>query len=188
MRLVSGESEEIAALIDAAMRAEPATRIAGAQTVRYEYPFAFSLAAGEPLISGVIDLLAQESDGGLVVLDHKSDRVAETADLDALVQHEYGIQRLLYALAVLRDGAPKVDVVHWFLVRPDEPVLATFHAGDRTALERRLAERVASARQRGFTVSPSPHRGLCLTCPGRAGLCSWDEHETMREVPEPDSF
>ncbi len=187
MRLASGEREEIAALIDAALRAESATRVAGAQTVRYEYPFAFSLAAGEPLISGVIDLLAQESDGGLVVLDYKSDRVAATVDLDALVQHEYGIQRLLYALAVLRDGAPKVDVVHWFLVRPDEAVVASFGAGERAALERRLAEHVASARRRGFTVSPSPHRGLCLTCPGRAGLCSWGEHETMREAPEPDS-
>jgi hypothetical protein len=188
MRLAGGEREEIAALIDAAIRAEPATRVGGAQTVRYEYPFAFSLAAGEPLIGGVIDLLAQESDGGMVVLDYKSDRVAATVDLDALVQREYGIQRLLYALAVLRDGAPKVDVVHWFLGRPDEAVVASFHAGERAALERRLAEHVASARRRGFTVSPSPHRGLCLTCPGRAGLCSWDEHETMRDAPELDSF
>jgi ATP-dependent helicase/nuclease subunit A len=180
MRLSSGEREEITELIDAAIKAEPARRVAGAQTVRYEYPFAFSLGAGEPLISGVIDLLAQESDGALVVLDYKSDRVAATADLEALVRREYGIQRLLYALAVLRDGAPKVDVVHWFLMRPDEAVVASFHAGERAALERHLAEHVASARQRGFTVSPSPHRGLCLTCPGRAGLCSWDEHETLK--------
>lgn len=186
MRLSSGEREEIAALIDAALEAEPAMRVARARTVRYEYPFAFSLDAGEPLISGVIDLLAQESDGGMVVLDYKSDRVAATVDLDALVQREYGMQRLLYALAVLRDGAPKVDIVHWFLGRADEAVVASFHAGERAALERRLAEHVASARQRGFAVSPSPHRGLCLTCPGRAGLCSWDERATMREVPELD--
>ncbi len=187
MRLAGGEREEIAAVIDTAIRAEPATRVAGARTVRREYPFAFSLAAGEPLISGVIDLLAQESDGGMVVLDYKSDRVAATVDLDALVQREYGIQRLLYALAALRDGAPKVDVVHWFLGRADEAVVASFHAGERAALERLLAEHVARARQRGFTVSASPHRGLCLTCPGRAGLCSWDERETMREVPELDA-
>jgi ATP-dependent helicase/nuclease subunit A len=186
MRLSSGEREEIAALIDSAIKAEPAMRVARARTVHYEYPLAFSLGAGEPLISGVIDLLAQESDGGMVVLDYKSDRVAATVDLDALVQREYGIQRLLYALAVLRDGAPKVDVVHWFLGRADEAVVASFHAGERAALERRLAEHVARARQRGFAVSPSPHRGLCLTCPGRAGLCSWDERATMREVPELD--
>jgi ATP-dependent helicase/nuclease subunit A len=180
MRLASGEREEIAALIDAAMRAEPAARVAAAQTVRYEYPFAFSLAPEQPLISGVIDLLAQESDGGLVVLDYKSDRVAATVDLEALVEREYGIQRLLYALAVLRGGAPRVDVVHWFLERPDEAVLASFQAGERQLLEQRLIEHVASARRRGFAVSANPHRGLCLTCPGRGGLCSWSEQETLK--------
>ena len=46
--------------------------------------------------------------------------------------------------------------------------------------------RASSAREDGsFAVSPRPHRGLCLTCPGRAGLCSWEESETLREDPEP---
>jgi hypothetical protein len=180
MRVSGGEREEIASLLEAAMRAEPAARAGRARLVRREYPFAFSLAPGEPLISGVIDLLAQESDGGVVVLDYKSDRVAAMVDLDDLVEREYGIQRLLYALAVLRDGAPSVDVVHWFLERPHEAAIASFQAGEREALERRLAEHVASARRRGFTVSARPHRGLCLTCPGRGGLCSWSEHETLK--------
>jgi hypothetical protein len=167
-------------LLDTAMRAQPALRVAGARAVRREHPFAFSLSLGEPLISGVIDLLAQESDGGEVVLDYKSDKVPATVDLEALVAREYGIQRLLYALAVLRDGAPSVDVVHWFLERPGEAVVARFEAGERDALERRLSEHVASARGRGFAVSASPHRGLCLTCPGRGSLCSWSEQETMK--------
>jgi len=181
MRLAGGEREEIAALLDTAMRAEPATRAARAVTVRREHPFAFSLALGEPLISGVIDLLAQERDGGLMVLDYKSDRIAATVDLEALVEREYGIQRLLYALAVLRDGAMSVDVVHWFLERPREAVVASFRASEREALERRLVEHVTSARRRGFAVSSDPHRGLCLTCPGRGSLCSWSEQETMKD-------
>jgi ATP-dependent helicase/nuclease subunit A len=187
VRVGGGEREEIAALIDTAMKAATATRVGCARAVRREHPFAFALAVGQPLISGVIDLLAQEHDGGLLVLDYKSDRVGPTVDLDALVEREYGIQRLLYALAVLRDGAPRVEIIHWFLERPDEAAVASFQAGERAALEQRLDAYVARARVRGFTVSPSPHRGLCLTCPGRGGLCSWDEHETLREAPEADS-
>ena len=43
-------------------------------------------------------------------------------------------------------------------------------------------QRIARARERRFAVSELPHRGLCLTCPGRAGLCSWPESETLREL------
>ncbi|HEY4812231.1 MAG TPA: PD-(D/E)XK nuclease family protein, partial [Solirubrobacteraceae bacterium] len=180
LRTSANERDEIVALLDTAMRAHPALRVAGARAVRREHPFAFSLSPGEPLISGVIDLLAQESDGGAVVLDYKSDRVALTVDLEPLVARDYGVQRLLYALAVLRDGAPRVDVIHWFLERPGEAVVASFQAGERDALQRRLIEHVASARRRGFAVSANPHRGLCLTCPGRGSLCSWSEQETMK--------
>ena len=43
------------------------------RSVRREHPFAFALGGGEPLITGVIDLLATEQGGGCVVLDYKSD-------------------------------------------------------------------------------------------------------------------
>jgi ATP-dependent helicase/nuclease subunit A len=185
LRLGGGEREEIAALIAAALQAEPARRAARARTLLREYPFAFSLAPGQPLISGVIDLLAQEHDDCMLVLDYKSDRVGARIDLHALVEREYAIQRLLYALAVLRGGAQRVEIVHWFLERPHEPVSARFGAGERAELEQQLLAHVASARARGFSVSPNPHRGLCLTCPGRTGLCSWDEPATSREAPAP---
>ncbi len=32
----------------------------------------------------------------------------------------------------------------------------------------------------GFAVTHTPHREICLTCPGRGGLCSWGETHTMR--------
>jgi ATP-dependent helicase/nuclease subunit A len=102
-------------------------------------------------------------------------------ELGELVEREYGIQRLLYALAVLRDGAPRVEVLHWFLERPAEWVGARYTAAERLELEQQLSSRVARAREIAFAVSPRPHRGLCLTCPGRAGLCSWGEAETLRE-------
>ena len=137
--------------------------------MRREHPFAFALGEDEPLVTGVIDLLAREPDGGIVVLDYKSDRVGPEVDLGALVEREYAVQRLLYALAVLREGATKVEIVHWFLQRPHDWVGARYTAADRGALEERLAARVARARVEKFSVSPHPHRGLCLTCPGQGG-------------------
>ncbi len=119
------------------------------------------------------------------MLDYKSDRVGPDVDLGALVERDYAVQRLLYALAALRHGGEGVEVVHWFLQRPHEPVTARYTASDRPKLEALLAERLAQARERmrAYPVSPEPHRGLCLTCPGRSGLCSWGEMETMREDP-----
>jgi ATP-dependent helicase/nuclease subunit A len=193
MRVGRGEREEIAELIGAAVGSAastspgaapgPAARVAMAQRVRREHPFAFSLGPHEPLVTGVIDLLAREADGGALVLDYKTDRVDADEDLADLVEREYGVQRLLYALAVLRDGAPKVEVFHWFLQRQPGWVGAAYAAGDRRELEELLAERLRHARARGFSVSDQPHRALCETCPGRSGLCSWSEAETLRETP-----
>ncbi len=181
MRVGEAERAEIARLIATACGAQPAARVAAARTVRREHPFAFSLGSDAPLITGVIDLLAGEADGGQLVLDYKSDRVGADIDLEALVERDYAVQRLLYALAVLRAGTDSVEIVHWFLERPREPVSVRFQAGERGELEHSLAARVARAHARGFRVSAQPHRGLCLTCPGRTGLCSWGESETLRD-------
>ena len=186
MRTNTGQREEIAGLIAGALAAAPAARIGAAERIRREYPFAFTLAAagpGGPLLNGVIDLLAYESDGGCLVVDYKSDRVGGADDLDALVRRDYSVQRLVYALAVLRNGAPRVEIAHWFLERPEEWVAAGYAAGDRHELEELLATRIRSVRARGFAVSEHPHRGLCETCPGRGGLCSWGDAETLRETP-----
>jgi ATP-dependent helicase/nuclease subunit A len=183
MRVTAGERAEIAGLVAAARAAQPAARVAAAATVWREHPFAFSLDDGGPLVTGVIDLLAEEAEGGFLVLDYKSDRVEAAVDLEALVEREYAVQRLLYALAVLRGGAPSVEIVHWFLERPEEWASARYAAGERRELERRLAARIARAAGAGSAVSQHPHRGLCLTCPARTGLCSWSEEQTMREDP-----
>jgi ATP-dependent helicase/nuclease subunit A len=183
LRVGARERDELVALVGAAAEAAPARRIARAAGVRREHPFAFALSPREPLITGVIDLLAVEGDGAHVVFDYKSDRVAPETDLEQLVEREYAIQRQLYALAVLREGAEAVAIVHWFLER-GEWVEARYDAGDRAQLQRTLAARVASAREQPFTVSARPHRGLCLTCPARSGLCSWPEDWTLRESPD----
>jgi len=78
-----------------------------------------------------------------------------------------------------------VQVAHWFLARPGRWAQADYGAGDRAALESELAGRLRPvlAGAGAFEVARSPHRGLCLTCPGRSGLCSWDDEHTLRDDP-----
>jgi len=182
VRVGPAEREELVTLLGSALATPLAARLsAAASGARREHPFAFSLGAGEPLLTGVLDILLREPDGGRLVVDYKSDRVAAEEDLEAVVERDYSIQRLLYALAVLSDGAPRVEIVHWFLHRPTEPIGAVFAAADRQWLEDRIAQLVENARAHPFIVSQDPHRGLCLTCPGRSGLCSWGDSDTLRE-------
>ncbi len=185
LRLQVGEDEcaEIATLLARAVESPLLARLAGADAVDREYAFAFSPGDEEPLMNGVVDVLARGRDGRCLIIDYKSDRVGVTVDLEELTAREYGLQRLVYALAVLRAGASEVEVVHWYLERPGEAVGVRQGAGERPRLEELLRRRISEARSRGFAVSEQPHRGLCLTCPGRGSLCSWSEQETMREQP-----
>ena len=134
----------------------------------------------------MIDLLAATGPGRMLIVDYKSDRVGPSEDIHLLVERDYSVQRLIYALAVLRTGAEEVEVAHWFLQRPGELALAVYRAPAMQSLEAELAVRLRDARSGSFAVSPRPHRGLCLTCPGRGGLCSWGDRETLREYPQPD--
>jgi hypothetical protein len=180
----AGERDEIVALIAEALAAEPARRLRTARRARSEHPFAFSLGPsdpGEPLVTGVLDLIVERPDGASLIVDYKSDRLAGGEDLELLVRRDYGFQRLLYALAAIEDGAREVEVAHWFLERPGEWITARFVADEQYDLRKRLRARVARARSAGFAVTAAPHRGICLTCPGRGGLCSWGETRTMSE-------
>jgi ATP-dependent exoDNAse (exonuclease V) beta subunit len=185
LRAGEQELEGIAALIAGALASPLAARIAASRSVRAEHPFAFGIGPEAPLVTGVIDALCEETDGTVLVVDYKSDRIEPGTDPEALVERDYGAQRLLYALAMLREGALVVEVAHWFLERPAEPALARYTVAERAALEEELAGRLRADWQDPFAVSPRPHRGLCLTCPGRGGMCSWSEEETMREDAGP---
>jgi ATP-dependent exoDNAse (exonuclease V) beta subunit len=177
--VVQRDCAELAALLGELRGSELAERLA-LRGVRREQPFAFVFDPEQPMISGVIDALLVERDGRYLVVDYKSDRVGAEEDLDALVEREYDVQRLIYALAALRDGARAVEVVHWFVHRPHEGVSSCFGAAQTAALEAQLARRVHDARGRGYAVSEHPHRSLCSGCPGRGTLCSYSERETQR--------
>jgi ATP-dependent exoDNAse (exonuclease V) beta subunit len=178
------ESRELAALLQAMTASELAKRLATASWVSREQPFAFTLRGIQELATGTLDLSARDRDGGWLVVDYKSDRVGQGEDLETLVRRKYATQRLLYGLAALHGGAPTVEVIHWFLERPGDRVSVHYRANDRDRLEGELLDRTRGLRSEGFNVSHTPHRELCAGCPGRRGLCSWGEAETMRERPE----
>jgi ATP-dependent helicase/nuclease subunit A len=173
------ERAEIVALISGALAAEPARELRATGHARSEHPFSFSVGAEEPLVTGVLDLIVKRPDGTSTIVDYKSDRLTDGEDLEQLVLRDYGFQRLLYALAAIEDGAAEVEVAHWFLERPAEWVVGRFASGERDRLREQLLSHLARVRARGFAVTDFPHRGICLTCPGRGGLCSWGETRTM---------
>jgi ATP-dependent helicase/nuclease subunit A len=162
-------------------------RLAAARRVRSELPFAFTLSPDGPgarslLVNGVVDVHALEDEGTLI-LDYKSDRL-EGADPVEYCEERYGIQRLVYALAALREGAERAEVAYVFLERPAEPVAAAFGAADADGLEAQLRDLARGLVDGRFQPTSEPHLELCYDCPGRAALCSWDEKRTM-EPREP---
>ncbi|HEX5226035.1 MAG TPA: UvrD-helicase domain-containing protein [Solirubrobacteraceae bacterium] len=177
------EREEVATLIARACESPFAARLGAAGNARREHPFAFAprTAAADPVVRGVLDLLCEERDGTFLVVDYKSDQLDATRDPETILERDYAMQRLVYALAVLREGALEAEVVHWFLADPARPVSARYTAADRAALEDQLERTVARAWADPYAVTAHPHRALCETCPGRAALCSWDESHTLRE-------
>jgi ATP-dependent helicase/nuclease subunit A len=164
-----------------------AAQVAASSRVRREEPFAFALDdrdPASPLVNGFIDLVAVLPDGTWLVVDYKTNQVAG-ADLGAVVEHAYATQRRIYALAALRAGAPAVQVAYVFLQRPGEPVLSVHEATDALTLTAELVAQAAGLLAGRFPVAGRPHRDLCLTCPGRGGMCSWPEEMTLRPVAAP---
>jgi hypothetical protein len=182
--VTEGEVARVAGLIEGFVRSELAARIARAESIRTELAFAFELPGeGRPpvLVNGVVDVHAQEADG-LLIVDYKTNPL-EGEDPAAIIEREYVTQRLVYALAGLRSGAARVEVVYSLLEGPDRPVAMTFVPDDRERLERELTELAAGVLGGDFRPAAIPHRELCFTCPGRPALCSWGPEHTLRDPP-----
>jgi ATP-dependent exoDNAse (exonuclease V) beta subunit len=181
--LTDDDVHDVRELVAAFAGSPLCARLAAAPRVRREAAFAFALdqdGAG-PLVSGFVDVVATESDGTVLVVDYKTDRLEE--DPEALVEREYATQRLVYALAALRDGAERVEVSHCLLERPDEPVTITYAAADAPDLAGRLSGLATGIVEHDYPVTATPHRELCGECPGRAALCSWPESRTLIPLP-----
>ena len=167
------EAAEIAALLERFLAASPLLhRLRAARSVAVEAPFVLPLPSPDaPLLNGVLDVLAEEQDGGSLVVDYKTDRLGD-ADAAEVVAGSYATQQAVYALAVLASGAAAVEVAYAFLDRPESLVAERFTRADLPGLWERVLARARPVLEGSFPVSPAPHLGLCAGCPGRGGLCS----------------
>jgi ATP-dependent helicase/nuclease subunit A len=109
-------------------------------------------------------------DGGrALVVDYKTNALAD-AEPDEIVEQEYRLQRLVYALACVRAGAEEVEVAYVFLERPDAVVSARFHRELVPGLEAELSEAIGRLRASDFRPTPSEY--ACAGCPALDVVCA----------------
>jgi hypothetical protein len=160
------ELDRIAGLVDAYCASPLAQRLAGLAGALPERPFAFEHDG--VLLHGRLDVLWHDGERALVV-DYKSNALGETAPHE-IVEAEYTLQRLVYALACLRAGAEEVEVAYQFLERPDDVVSRTFAVADVTELERELSEAIGRIAAGEFRPTPSVF--ACAGCPALDVVCA----------------
>jgi ATP-dependent helicase/nuclease subunit A len=160
------ELERIGDFVRSYCDSDVARRIAGLSGVTVERPFAFEHDG--VLLHGRLDVLHREN-GRALVLDYKTN-VLEEASPEELVETEYRVQRLVYALACLNAGAEEVEVVYHFLERPDAVVTTTY---DRSCVEELEAELSAAVdRIRSGEFRPTPSEYACAGCPALDIVCA----------------
>ena len=113
-----------------------------------------------------------------MVADYKTNALGDAAPAE-VVEHEYRLQRLVYALACLRAGADEVEVVYAFLERPAEPVATVFTRAGAEALEAELSAAIARIRDGDFR--PTPGELVCSGCPALDVVCAGPA--LLREEP-----
>ena len=143
-----------------------ARRVAALTRAAPERPFA--VEHDGVLLHGRIDVFHLADERALVV-DYKTNALGEAVPAE-IVEAEYRIQRLVYALACFRAGAEEVEVVYQFLERPDDLVARTYSRADLTALEDELS--VAIARIQEGEFRPTPSDFACSECPALVVVCA----------------
>jgi hypothetical protein len=160
------ELERIAVFVRSYCRSPLARRLAALEDVEPERPFAF--VHDGVLLHGRIDLL-QRRDGRALVVDYKTNVLGERTP-EEVVESDYRLQRLVYALACFRAGADEVEIVYVFLERPDDEVAATFSRSEVGVLEAELS--AAIGRISAGEFFPTPGAFTCSGCPARDVVCA----------------
>jgi ATP-dependent helicase/nuclease subunit A len=177
-RVTDEELQRIAGFVASYCASPLARRVAELDAVQTEVQFSFEHDG--VLIRGFLDVLHRDGDRALVV-DYKTNTLAEHSP-DEIVEHEYRLQRLVYALACFRSGATEVEVVYHFLERPDATVGATFSAADMPALEAELSAAIGRIRAGEFVPTPSDY--ACAGCPALDVVCAGPRLRTAHAPPE----
>jgi ATP-dependent helicase/nuclease subunit A len=179
------ELERIGGFVASYCGSELAGRIAALEGAAAELPFAFEHDG--VLLHGRIDVLHREGTSALV-LDYKTNSLAEASlampteeagpalparplnTPDEIVEHDYNLQRLVYALACFRAGAEQVEVVYHFLERSDAVVATSFMREDIPTLEAELSAAIDQIQANDFR--PTPDEFVCADCPALNLVCA----------------
>jgi ATP-dependent helicase/nuclease subunit A len=145
---------------------ELARRVAALPRVDKERHFTFEHDG--VLLHGFLDVLHLEGPRALVV-DYKTNLIGESTPAE-IVEADYRLQRLVYALACFRAGAEEVEVVYHFLERPDAVVSTTFSQSEVAELEAELSSGIARIHAGEFR--PTPSEFACSTCPALDLVCA----------------
>jgi ATP-dependent helicase/nuclease subunit A len=164
--VTDAELGRVAGLVAAYCDSGLARRLAALDGARPERPFVFEHDG--VVIRGRLDVLWQEGEHALVV-DYKSNAL-EGREPAEIVDSEYVLQRLVYALVCLRAGASEVEVAYQFLERPEDVVSTTFTVADAPVLEAHLSEAIARIRAGDFR--PTPSEFVCSDCPALDLVCA----------------
>jgi ATP-dependent exoDNAse (exonuclease V) beta subunit len=160
------EDELIRGFVAAYCESELARRVAALSGVEKERHFTFEHDG--VLVHGFIDAF-HLADGRALVVDYKTNALGEESP-EEVVEQDYRLQRLVYALASFRAGAEEVEVVYHFLERPDTPVEARFSKADVPDLEAELS--AAIARIQAGEFPPTPSDFACAGCPALDLVCA----------------
>jgi ATP-dependent exoDNAse (exonuclease V) beta subunit len=160
------EIERIGAFTRSYCESELAKRVAKLPGARPERPFAFEQDG--VLLHGRLDVLQLDPEHALVV-DYKTNSLEEGTP-EEIVENDYRLQRLVYALACFRAGAQEVEVVYHFLERPDAVVTTVFHREQVTELETELSAAIARINAGDFV--PTPDEFICAGCPALDIVCA----------------
>jgi ATP-dependent helicase/nuclease subunit A len=160
------ELERIRGFVASYCGSELGARIAGLAGAAPELPFAFEHDG--VLLHGRIDVLHRDGPSALV-LDYKTNSLAEGTP-EGIVEHDYNLQRLVYALACFRAGAEQVEVVYHFLERSDAVVATSFMREDIPTLEAELSAAIDQIQANDFR--PTPDEFVCADCPALNLVCA----------------
>ena len=160
------EDERIRGFVAAYAESELAQRIAALSEVSKERHFTFEHDG--VLVHGYIDVFHFDGKRALVV-DYKTNLIGESSP-EEIVEADYRLQRLVYALACFRAGAEEVEVVYHFLERPDAVVSTTFTRDEVAALEEELSAGIARVQAGEFR--PTPSELACSGCPALDVVCA----------------
>jgi ATP-dependent helicase/nuclease subunit A len=160
------ELERIGAFVRSYCESDLARRVATLPGARPERPFAFEHDG--VLLHGRLDVLQLDAERALVV-DYKTNTLEEGTP-EEIVEHDYRLQRLVYALACFRAGAKEVEVAYHFLERPDAIVATVFRKEQVGELEAELSEAIARINAGDFR--PTPDEFICAGCPALDVVCA----------------